>query len=335
VSTTDSSDLDQARLAVLSAVMEGDAGLALDIVGGQMANGVPFDAILFDIIAPLQSDVGRRWEQGDFGIAEEHASTGAIETLVALLSGSLSQPDDGAPIVVACAEGDHHSLPARMAAAYLLYIGYRTTFLGTSVPSTDLGPYLAETKPAALVLSCAMSTSLPGARDCIKAAHASGIPVVAGGRGFGDGTRATRLGADAWVANPRDLDELLATWHPHPDTAEAHARDRDEETNNLEHAAAQLVTDATTRAADILGDTVHRAKITADLRILVDAAVAGVLTGDPTIVGEFAHWHSGLRAQTHAGYETTPILLAALHDAIGDISPTAASHLDLAIAALD
>ena len=58
-------------------------------------------------------------------------------------------------------------------------------------------------------------------------------------------------------------------------------------------------------------------------------------TGEPSILTDYAAWHSELRAATHAGYETTPIVLSALHDAVVESSPTAASYLDQAIATLD
>ncbi|HSF84813.1 MAG TPA: cobalamin-dependent protein [Acidimicrobiia bacterium] len=334
MSSLPTDDLRTSRLAVLAAVMESDAGLAFDIVSGLMAEGVSFESVLFAIVAPLQTEMGRRWQQGDVGISEEHASTGAVETLVALLAGSLSQPDDGDHVVVACAEGDNHSLPARMIAAYLLYLGYRVTFLGTSVPASDLGGYLEEMKPQAVVLSCAMATNLPGARRSIQAAHESGVPVLAGGRGFGDGSRATLIGADAWAATPQELAALLGSWQPRPDLAEAAAQGQNEESAQLEVDAPRVFADARDNATMILGDAV-RGRVAADMWVMVKALVASVMTDDAEIMREYAAWHSQMRAATHGSAETTPIILSALHDAVAERSPTAAAHLDHAIATLD
>ncbi len=114
-------------------------------------------------------------------------------------------------MVVACAEGDVHSLAARMIAAHLVFLGWRVNFLGPSQPADDLGAYLQANPPEALVLSCTLPAALPGARASIRAAHAAGVPVLAGGRGFGaDGRRARALGADAWTADPREIDAILA-----------------------------------------------------------------------------------------------------------------------------
>ena len=54
--------------------------------------------------------MGRRWQQGDFSISEEHAVTATLETVVALLAGSFDSAPDARRVVVACAEGDVHSL---------------------------------------------------------------------------------------------------------------------------------------------------------------------------------------------------------------------------------
>ena len=316
--------------------MDGDSGLAFDIVNDLLSNGVGLDVVLFDLVAPLQSEIGTRWQQGDFSISEEHASTAAIETVVALLAGSMAQSDDGARVVVACAEGDLHSFPARLASVYLIYAGYRVTFLGASIPATDLADYLTELKPAALVLSCSIATSLPGARDSILAAHESGTPVVAGGRGFGsDATIARKLGADEWLSHPLALDELLRRWHPNPDAAEAAAVDRNDETRALERAASMIQSDACDNAEEMLGQTVRRRRLAADIEVLSQALVAAVLLEDAATFIEFSQWHSQLWAETHAGHDTAPIVLSALHDAVAEHSPTGADFVDRAIAALD
>ena len=118
-----------------------------------------------------------------------------------------------------------------MIAAYLTYLGWRVTFLGATIPADDLGAFLADEKPHALVLSCSLTANLRGARESIRAAHDAGVPVVAGGRAFGaNDERATAIGADGWLGDPRRLDDLLRTWDPNPAVTEANVFDKLEET---------------------------------------------------------------------------------------------------------
>jgi methanogenic corrinoid protein MtbC1 len=319
--------LDGARLGVLAAVTDGDAGLAFDLVNELLSSGVGFETVLFDVIAPLQEEIGARWHQGDFGIAEEHAATGAIETVVALLAGSFAMPDDGPHVVVACAEGDAHSLPARMISAYLVYLGWRVTFLGPSVPADDLGVYLAEMKPDALILSCAIVTRLPGARACIRAAHGAGVPVLAGGRGFGpDGARATAVGADAWAMHPAQIADLLATWQPTPEVAEAAAADPDDEMGILEMRRLEILT---TAAREVTAGAAGPAlRVRSDLGLLFDATIAALLVDDPTILDEFATWHRALRSTGDGTPGNTRTMLDALRHAVHPFAPIASAYLE-------
>ncbi len=329
-------DLQQARLAVLAAVGQGDAGLAFDVVGGLMADGMPFDSILFDVIAPLQAEIGRRWQQGDYGIAEEHAATGAVETLVALLAGSFTNPEDARHVVVACAEGDTHSLPARMVAAYLLYLGWRVTYLGSSVPASDLAAYLSDVKPEALVLSCAIVTCLPGARASIEAAHHAGVPVLAGGRAFGASPdRARRLGADAWAGHPGAIDETLRSWQPDIATAERDALAPTDEMERLESRRLQIIAEAVDAARSSEGGNgAAGLRVRADVHILFDALLAALLVRDPSVMRDFGTWHRSLAAPTHVGTASATIV-GGLRSAVAPLAPTAVAYLDETLVAIE
>jgi methanogenic corrinoid protein MtbC1 len=327
--------LGRARMAILSAVVEGDAGLALDIITGLMAEGVGFDTVLFDVIAPLQREVGHRWAEGDFRIAEEHASTGAMETVVAMLSGSFEADDDATRLVVACAEGDTHSLPARMVAAYLGFLGHRTTFLGSSIPAADLGGYLADVRPAALVLSCALVTRLPGARASIAVAHEAGVPVLAGGQAFGtDEERAARLGADGWAAAPRKIEEVIGGWEPDTEASERHAVASCGDIEALETSAAAAVDEASAIARSRLSQQgVSTAVLRTEIRPLLDAVIAGGLVDEPGLILGFSEWHGSVRSTGLAGRDHTRALLESLRRVVAPISPEAGRHLDLAVEA--
>lgn len=219
-----STDLTVARLGILAALHGGDSGLAFRLVLGLMDDGYGLPLIVTEVLVPIQREAGQLWETGDATISEEHVATAAIETLVAMLAGSFDQPVDAEVVVVACATGDHHALPARMASALLSYEGYRSIFLGPSVPAEDLAHYLPTVGADVLVVSCARPASLLGARACVAAGHAAGLPVVVGGGAFADGARWEQVGADAHAPTIDGLTELLSGLTPDPDAAERRAQ---------------------------------------------------------------------------------------------------------------
>ena len=295
-----------ASLGIQSALLAGDPGLAYGLISELMADGVSFDQLLFEVLAPLQRDVGTRWLRADYRIAEEHASSAAVETVVALLAGSFDMPEDGLHVVVACAEGDDHSLPARMVAAYLTYLGWRVTFLGATLPAHDLTAYLTDERPEALLLSCTSTANLIGARACVRGAHQAGIPVVAGGRAFGaDASRARAVGADEWIGDPKMLDLIgESTWDIAAAESQALA---DDDALALAESVPALVEAAI--AAEPLEVSVTSARD--DLLLLGRTLAAAVLVDDGTLLDELLEWHR-LRHRTQGDVMPTDEMVARL-----------------------
>ena len=176
--TFEAGKLSAIQLAITSSALEGDAAAIYHMISDLMGDGVPFDAILLEVLSPVQNGLGERWRTGDYLISEEHAATSAIETVVSLLAGSFEQPEDAKRVVIACVEGDDHSLPGRFLNALLLYRGFRTTYLGATMPADDLEKFLVEDPPDAVALTCAMTTHLPGALASIAAIRADVFTAV-------------------------------------------------------------------------------------------------------------------------------------------------------------
>ena len=333
---TNSGDLDEARLGVLSALHDGDAGLAYHLVVGLMGEGYGLGAILEQVLAPIQWEAGRRWESGDYSISEEHASTAAAETLVALLAGAFDQPVDADHVVVVCAEGEAHSLPARMAAALLSYEGYRTTFLGAAVPAADLAGFLADTQPDALVVSCTRVANLAGARGSVAAAHGAGIPVVVGGRAFaGDDERWKAVGADAHAATLSGLSGVLETWTPDLQLAEAGASDPAPVLADLVPARAEVVAATTTAVCRSTGAAADDSWLRAGVEELFDTLVGVAHLHDPALLSGQAQWLAELLGRHHALEVSARTLLVALSGAVAGAATSARPLVDAAIDLLD
>ncbi len=321
--SSDPSQIASIRLAVTTSLIEGDAGGAFHLVRDLLAQGVPFDVVLFDVVAAAHADFGRRWQDGDYRIADEHAATGTVETVVALLAGSFDLPDDGDPIVVAAAEGDHHSLPARLASAHLLALGYRVRYLGSNMDAADLAAFLGDDPPAALILSCAMSTLLPGARASVRAAHRAGVPVLSGGPGFGpNGVWAYSVGADAWVASPREIDDVLRSWEPDIEVAEQLVQPEHPESASIDKHREDILA-AAVGTLDWPGR-----RIRSELALLLQAVEAAMLVDDPSLVSGFTAWQSSLLSSHGYAAQVPADLRRALAAGLAAVAPGAAGLLD-------
>lgn len=277
---------DAERVAMLVALVNGDVRLAYRLAVELLAQGVPFDEIAGDVLAPVQAELGRRWAAGDLGVADEHAASAAIEELLVRLGGTAESPQ-GPGVVVATAENDAHALGGRVVASALALEGFRVMFLGASVPASDLSDFLDLQRPLALALSCSMPTAFVAAARSVAAAHELGIPVLGGGRALANDDRATRLGLDALAGLPGDAVRVIRAWEvARPDRLAA-APDPIPETAAFAQRSHALVSAAlgtgTTGngATRILADELHR---------MLQVVEGALLLREPAVIDEQVHW---------------------------------------------
>ncbi len=154
-------------------VAEVDAAQARQVVLEMLDEGTPVERITTEVLAPAQVRVGQLWEQGRWSVADEHAATAVTETALSALAAAAGRGrrGQGRHVVVACAEGEWHTLPARMAATIAAAGDLRVTILGRSMPTDHRGGRLAAGDVDLLALSCTLPPNLIGAAECIRAAR--------------------------------------------------------------------------------------------------------------------------------------------------------------------
>ena len=206
----------------LRLVGDGDEYGAVEAVTELLDDGVPPQRILIDLVARTQGRIGELWAANEWSVAREHAATAISERAVAAVAARITTRPTRGRVTVACVDGEWHALPVRILAEMLRLDGWRVDFLGASVPGPHLVTHLHQTGPDAVALSCMLPIRLPRAHAAIAACRAAGVPVIAGGRGFGpDGRYAERLGADAWAATAEDaVTRLARDWPPRVDDAD-------------------------------------------------------------------------------------------------------------------
>ncbi|MFM8236718.1 MAG: B12-binding domain-containing protein [Actinomycetota bacterium] len=328
MTASDHEVLDDERLAMLAALVDGDVALASRLAASMLGRGAPLDEIIGDVLRPVQAVVGARWAQGDLGIAYEHAASAAVEELLVRLSATTGAAT-GPTVVVAGPELDPHALGARAVAAACTLDGFRVCYLGPSLPAPDLEDYLELQMPMALVLSCAVPTALASAARSIAAAHRLDVPVVGGGRAFGPSGRGLRLGLDALAGSTAEAVAVLRDWETEPPTALAPVPDPVPESELLAGRRVRLIATALDAAGDLgsravaLGDEIGR---------VLDVTEGAVLLDEPAILTEHIGW---LRATSAAHGVPGPVLdatLAALADALEADLPRPAATVRTACA---
>ena len=265
---------------------------------GLLEAGVAAQDLVQGLLGPAQVEVGRRWEANQWSVADEHAATAITDAVLGALEWRIEVAEDQGHVVVTCAEGEWHSLPARMAADVLRSHGWQVTFLGASTPADHLHRLLAEVGAVAVVISCSVPIFLGGALRSVQGAQSAQVPVLVGGRAFGpDDLRARRLGADGWAPDPVAAARLLASWRQQPPAVgKRPAGMRDAEPLELEASRPDLVEAAMSelflRFPPLAGYShAQLARTREDLGYMLQFVEAALLTDDPRIfLDEFLPW---------------------------------------------
>ncbi|MFD8591410.1 B12-binding domain-containing protein [Streptomyces sp. NPDC059637] len=282
------------------AATEADEEAAVALVHRALEAGLPPERVLLDVIAPAQARVGEEWAAARLSVAREHAASAVSDRAITALSvhpAARAVPRRGR-VTMACVDGEWHALPARLVAETLRLRGWRVDFLGAHVPPQHLVQYLHATGPDAVALSCSIPTRLPAAHAAITACRAVGVPVLAGGPGFGaDGRYARLLGADAWAASATDAaDRLERDWPPPVRPADGkawHLAGR--EYGRVAGARSRLVAEALEALREELPETrsytSRQWESTAeDLAHIVDFLAASLYVDDERLFTDFVAW---------------------------------------------
>ncbi|MEH0842895.1 cobalamin B12-binding domain-containing protein [Micromonospora sp. CPCC 205711] len=274
--------------AYLDSLDRADPGGATRIALDLLDAGCSVADVLVDLVAVVQREVGLRWLTGRWSVAQEHAATHVSELVVGAVAGRTPRRASRGHTVMACVEGEWHALAARIVAEVVRAAGWRVTFLGASVPARHLVSYLHQTGPDAVLLSCVQPSWLIRAGRMIEACRSAGVPVVAGGPGFGPAGRwAAAVGAAAWGETARDAARLLdgplfgaVNTGPAPvpgsDEYVAVLRRRRE----IVQLAVRDLDPPEERAEDFATAVAH----------LVDALAAAIRVSDPRLLVDFAGW---------------------------------------------
>lgn len=192
-------------------LVAGDAAGAWQIVEQGLVAGSPSDVYLY-LVAPGLRTIGDRWETGELTVADEHRATAVAIGIVGRLSPLFARRGRRRPgcLLLAGAEGDHHSIPLMMVADQLRSEGFNLIHLGADVPVAALVDMAGGADITAIGLSASTDRAVAGARRAIVAVHerVPGVPVMLGGPAVTSPEAARAAGADGWAPDAVAAAEL-------------------------------------------------------------------------------------------------------------------------------
>jgi methanogenic corrinoid protein MtbC1 len=156
------------------------------------------------MIQPALYSIGRRWQNNELSVAQEHLATAIAQSVMSVgLSQAAIPISHGSRVLLACVEGNNHSVGLQMVSDAFLLAGWEVQCLGANVPTSALIRHLGEFKPNLVALSVSFAQQLRIVKDIMSRLTQSlgdaRPPVIIGGLAINQfNPLACELGADAW-----------------------------------------------------------------------------------------------------------------------------------------
>ena len=160
-------------------------GLDCDAVRDMLRESVAANGVIATwdlLLAPVLRAVGDRWAATGEGVEVEHCLAEAAIGVFNAVNPAATPPVR--PVLLACADGERHSLPLHALGAALAERGVAARMLGAALPPAALTAAVRRTGPAALVLYAQQPEhAVVGLLDSVPATRPP-TTVVAGGSGW-------------------------------------------------------------------------------------------------------------------------------------------------------
>lgn len=141
--------------------------------------------LLQRVVAPLAQTLGDSWREGTLTAAHEHFASAAIRVFLGQAARPFG-PTDGAPVlVVATPAGQVHELGALLAGAAAANLGWQVTYLGASLPASEIAGAARQRRARAVALSLVYPEDDPrleGELSLLRESLPAEVQLLAGGR---------------------------------------------------------------------------------------------------------------------------------------------------------
>ncbi len=143
------------------------------------------EQIFLDLLIPSLQKTGDEWNEGIYGVEEEHLiSETILECIISVHTHTTHSLPLKGTICSMTPSGEQHTLGLRIVSYLLEHAGWKNQFLGAQVPAGALINHLRENQTDILLISVTLNQNINTASGIIRAVRrefGSGIRISAGG----------------------------------------------------------------------------------------------------------------------------------------------------------
>jgi 5-methyltetrahydrofolate--homocysteine methyltransferase len=187
-------------------VIEGDRGLAQDLVKKAIEENIPAERILKEGLIRAMAEVGVKFENGEYFVPEMLIAARAMQNGLSLLRPYLVSAKVQAigKVLIGTVQGDLHDIGKNLVAMMLEGAGFEVIDLGVDVSPEKYVQAAREHHPDLIACSALLTTTMPRMKDIIDALKENGlrdqVKVMIGGAPVTE-SFARQIGADACAAD--------------------------------------------------------------------------------------------------------------------------------------
>ena len=202
---------DRLALLYLQSVLSGNSAEGMQIVIDAVDHGLSVRDAYLNVLLPAQQEVGRLWHAHDLTITEEHLVSYTTQRLMAVLADRAEcRSDNGLTMLAGTVADNPHDMGIRAVSYLFEFNGWRTIYLGSDLPRSELPAAIEIFEVDLVCLSVALPSQIPAARRSIEEIHhkcTRPTQVMLGGNGLVNAPELWKeLGADGYA---RTADEAL------------------------------------------------------------------------------------------------------------------------------
>lgn len=138
---------------------------------GQAAVALPPRQLIDEIFFPLLQQVGDRWYEDKLSIAQEHAVSSNLRSLIGAMIRLFPQDPDAPSIVFATLSGERHEFGILLLALLAASEGVNCHYLGPDLPAEEIARSVFVTGARVVALSIVRSADAPAEESYLRTLH--------------------------------------------------------------------------------------------------------------------------------------------------------------------
>jgi 5-methyltetrahydrofolate--homocysteine methyltransferase len=189
---------------IFNAIVDGNTPLTDQLVAQALAAGLPAEVLLHETLVPAMTEVGARFQAGEYFVSEMLVSAQAMKAglkhLRPYLTNTTVKPIG--TVVIGTVKGDLHDVGKNLVGMLLEGAGFRVIDLGVDVPPQRFVQAVIDHQAELVALSALLTTTMLNMQPVVAGLRANSatraVKVLVGGAPLSQ-DYADRIGADAFA----------------------------------------------------------------------------------------------------------------------------------------